>query len=131
MHPSIERAFSPFHTNKPAPSFSSLYTIYAVQPTLSPPRLSHNALPWLLRLIRRSLGRLLCGFLCALRASCNLGFGANAAEYEADAEPLHLREAVAEGGDAEDHSEHLAGDGDGDEEDRGEGGEGVDCEVLV
>jgi hypothetical protein len=34
---------------------------------------------------------------------------------------------VAKGDDAEDHGEHLAGDGDGDQQDRREGREGVDC----
>lgn len=54
------------------------------------------------------------------------GLDADAAKDEADAEPLHVREAVAEGDDGEDHGEHLARHRDGDEEDGGEGGEGVD-----
>ncbi len=62
------------------------------------------------------LGRL----LGLLLAAGDLGLDADAAKHEADAEPLHVGEAVAKGHDAEDHGEHLARDGDGDEQDRGE-----------
>lgn len=66
---------------------------------------------------------LLLGHLLAPR---NLRLDADAAKHEPDAEPLHVREAVAKGDDAEDHGEHLARDGHGDEQHRGEGREGVD-----
>jgi hypothetical protein len=38
-----------------------------------------------------------------------------------------VRQAVPKRNDAEDHGEHLARDGDGDEQDRREGRERVDC----
>ncbi len=75
-----------------------------------------RALPVLLVLL--CLGQLL--------GAGDLGLDADAAEDEGDAEPLHRRQVVAEGNDGEDHGDHLAGDGDGDKEDGGEGGEGVD-----
>lgn len=52
--------------------------------------------------------------------------GADGAEDEADTNPLHPREAMAERKDGEGHGDHLARDGHGDQQDRGEGREGVD-----
>lgn len=57
----------------------------------------------------------------------DLGLHTDPAKDKTDAEPLHLGEAVAVPDDGEDHSEHLAGDGDGDEDDGAEVGDGVDC----
>lgn len=70
-----------------------------------------------------AFGRLLGELL----AAGDLGLDADAAKDEADAEPLHARQAVAEGDDAQHHGEHLARDGHGDEQDRREGRERVDC----
>ena len=78
----------------------------------------------LLLLARRCL---LGGLLGHLLLARNGRLDADAAKDEADAEPLHVREAVAKGHDGEDHGEHLARDRHGDEEDGGEGGERVDC----
>ena len=82
----------------------------------------------LLRLLPPRLpgGRLLGHLLTA----CNGSLDANAAKDETHAQPLHLREAVPESHDGEDHGEHLAGHGHGHEEHRGEGGEGVDLAVV-
>ena len=66
-----------------------------------------------------SLLRHLLGLLLLPR---DASLDTNAAKDKSDTKPLHLREAVAEGGDGEYHGEHLAGDGDGDEEDGGERG---------
>lgn len=66
-----------------------------------------------------SLSGLLSLFLGYLLAARDGSLGADAAEHEADAEDLHVRQAVAEGNDGEHHSEHLAGDRDGHEEDGG------------
>jgi len=71
------------------------------------------------------------GLLGNLLLARDAGLDADAAKDEPDAEPLHVGEAVAEGDDGEDHGEHLAGDGDGDEQDGGEGGERVDCCACV
>lgn len=60
-----------------------------------------------LSLLRRLLGQLL--------APSNLRLDANPAKHQPDAKPLHLRQAVAEGDDTEDHGEHLAGDRDSDQ----------------
>ena len=73
-----------------------------------------NALP-LLRLGQFGLALgLLLGHLLLAR---NGGLDTNAAEDEADAQDLHLGQAVAKGDDGQDHGEHLARDGDGDEQD--------------
>lgn len=61
----------------------------------------------------------------------DLSLHANPAKDQADAEPLHLGETVAVPDDGQDHGEHLAGDGDGDEDDRAEVGDGVDCCILL
>ena len=83
----------------------------------TPPHLpTRNTHTVLLRLLRSLLGRLLGHLL----APCDLRLDADAAKDEPHAEPLHVGQAVAKGDDAEDHGEHLAGDGHGDEEDRGE-----------
>lgn len=75
-----------------------------------------------------SLGRLdLFSSLFRLGLVLDLGLDANATKDETDAEPLHLSKAVAVPDDGEDHGEHLAGDGDGDEDDGSEVGDGVDC----
>lgn len=70
--------------------------------------------------------RALRSFLGPFLLGRNLGLGANGAKDEGDASPLHAREAVTKGEDGEGHGDHLAGDCDGDEEDRRKGGEGVD-----
>ena len=49
------------------------------------------------------------------------GLDADAPKDEADAEPLHLRQAVAEGDHGQDHGEHLARHGHGHQQHRGEG----------
>lgn len=85
----------------------------------------------LLRLYRLRLSGLLSFFLGDFLATRDGSFGADTAEYKADAEELHLRQAVAEGDDGEHHGEHLASDGDGHEKDGGEGRESVDCNMLV
>ena len=80
--------------------------------------------PPLLRLRVRS--GLLCSGLLDLGPPLDLRLDADAAEHKAHAEPLHLREVVAEGDDGQDHGEHLARDCDGDEDDGAEVGDGVD-----
>lgn len=64
------------------------------------------------------LRRLLClgGLLGDFLISGNGSLNADTAKDEADSEQLHLRQTVAERDDGEDHGEHLAGDGDGDEQ---------------
>lgn len=69
----------------------------------------------------------LCSLLGHLLPAGDGGLDADAAKDEGDAEPLHAGEAVTKGDDGQDHGKHLARDGDGDEEDRGEGGKGIDC----
>lgn len=68
--------------------------------------------------------RLLFGHLFLAR---NGGLDADATKDQADAQYLHLGQAVAEGDDGQDHGEHLARDGNGDEQDRRKGGKRIDC----
>lgn len=70
-----------------------------------------------LRLLRllRAIG-LLSRLLGNLLLPGNTGLYTDAAKDQADAQPLHVRQTVAEGDDGQDHGEHLAGDGDGHEE---------------
>lgn len=70
-------------------------------------------------ILHASLPRSLPGHLLPSR---NAGLDADSSKDEAHADPLHPREAMAEGDDGQDHGEHFAGDGDGDEENGGEGG---------
>lgn len=71
---------------------------------------------------------LLLGLLGHLFLPGNGRLDANAAKDEADAEPLHLRQAVAKGDDGEDHGEHLARHRHGDEQDGRECRQRVDWE---
>lgn len=93
-----------------------------VQPSREKERKKREATETLSLSLLRPLSRL----LSHLFPPRNRSLGANAAKHEADAQPLHVREAVSEGDDGEDHGEHFAGDCYCDEEDGGEGGEGVD-----
>ena len=61
-----------------------------------------------------------------LLAAGDSGLDADAAEHEGDAHPLLGVEAVAVVHDGQDHGEHLAGHGDGDQGDGPEVGDGVD-----
>lgn len=61
---------------------------------------------------------LFCLFLCLLFTARDEALGANTAKDQSDAQPLHAVDRVAEPDDREDHGEHLARDGDGDEEER-------------
>ena len=71
------------------------------------------------------------GLLGHLLSPRNRRLGPDATKDEPNAEPLHAREAVAEGHDGQHHGGHFAGDGHGDEEDGGEGCEGVDFCVWI
>lgn len=83
-------------------------------------------------LLTLALERLLLGGLLGhLLLAGDAGLDTDAAKDEADAQDLHLAELVAKGDDGQDHGEHLARDGDGHEEDRGKGGEGVDCVTCL
>lgn len=62
----------------------------------------------------------------SLLASLNRGLGTDATKDESDAEPLLAVEPVVEPEDGEEHGEHLASDGDGDEDEGGEVCESVD-----
>jgi hypothetical protein len=68
---------------------------------------------------------LLSRFLGGLFSSRDDALSTDTAKNETNAEPLHGGEGMTEPEDREDHGEHLARDSDGDEEERGEGGEGV------
>lgn len=82
------------------------------------PGLSHKALLRRLGPLRR--------VLCQLLATHDARLDADAAEHQADAQPLHAGEAVAKGHDGQHHGEHLARHRHRHEENRGEGREGVD-----
>ena len=69
--------------------------------------------------------------LCCLLPPLNDALGPDAAKYEADAEPLHAAQPVAEPDDAEDHRQHFPRDGDGDEEQAGKMAERVVDEDLA
>lgn len=87
-----------------------LGTLYTVSLRLVPPRF-----------------RGLLGGLLGLGRPLQVRLEADAAEHERDAHPLLVVEAMAVVHDGQDHGEHLAGDGDGDEGDGPEVGDRVDC----
>lgn len=68
---------------------------------------------------------------CHLTLALHLCLCANTAKDQADTEPLHTGETVAEGDDREDHREHLPGDSHSDEDEGAEFRERVDCQCQL
>lgn len=67
------------------------------------------------------------GGLLRLGGPLEVRLEADAPEHEPNTQPLLVVEAMAVVDDGQDHGEHLAGDGDGDEGDGPEVGDRVNC----